>query len=177
MVPMNFLLWWWWWCVIDSFRSLLFFLARTKFIFKIPIISFSNYKATNHRTIVPFIVVTHDDNDTHHQMQSISMDKSTMPSINMDNISLKGIKTIHIYWNNRLYFILKKDYFNSTPCPGSPTLPDKLLSSTSTTATLSLPGAIPIPASTGSKRRGLGLTSNHRASYKRAHTGRLVRRF
>lgn len=82
------------------------------------------------------------------------MDKSTMPSINMDNISLR-------------------DYFNSTPCPGSPTLPDKLLSSTSTTATLSLPGAIPIPASTGSKRRGLGLTSNHRASYKRAHTGRL----
>ena len=76
-----------------------------------------------------------------------------------------------------MYFCFAKDYFNSTtPCPGSPTLPDKLLSSTSTTATLSPPGAVPLTASTASKRRGLGLTSGgHRASYKRAHTGRLVR--
>jgi hypothetical protein len=69
------------------------------------------------------------------------------------------------------------DYFSPTPCPGSPTLPDK--HSTLITATLSPPGA-PLTASatslaSSSKRRGLGLTgSGHRASYKRAHTGRLV---
>jgi hypothetical protein len=73
-----------------------------------------------------------------------------------------------------LFFL--QDYFSPTPCPGSPTFPEKLLSSTSTTTTLSPPGA-PLTASATSlasagKRRGL--TSGHRASYKRAHTGRLV---
>jgi hypothetical protein len=76
-----------------------------------------------------------------------------------------------------LFFFLL-DYFNSTPCPGSPILPDKLLSSISTNTTLSPPGAALTASATSlsstGKRRGLGLSSGHRASYKRAHTGRLV---
>ena len=71
------------------------------------------------------------------------------------------------------------DYFDRNSYPSSPTLPDKLLSSASTTATLSPPGihlaTSATSLSSGSKRRGLGLTSIHRASYKRAHTGRSVR--
>jgi hypothetical protein len=66
-----------------------------------------------------------------------------------------------------------KDYFGSTSCPGSPALSNKHPSATSTPATLSPPGIPPTPTSTLSgsgKRRGIG----HRASYKRAHTGRLV---
>ncbi len=70
-------------------------------------------------------------------------------------------------------FDILKDYFGSSSCPGSPILPDKHTSVTSTPATLSPPGVPPTPTSTPSgsaKRRGVG----HRASYKRAHTGRLV---
>jgi hypothetical protein len=90
-----------------------------------------------------------------------------------------------IYRKKKTNKFLLLDYFSPTPCPGSPTLPDKLLSSTSTTATLSPPG-VPLTASatsltSNSKRRGLsglsglsGLTSGQRASHKRAHTGRLV---
>ncbi len=70
------------------------------------------------------------------------------------------------------------DYFSTTPCPGSPILPDKLLSSISTNTTLSPPGAGLTTSATSlsstGKRRGLGLSSGHRASHKRAHTGRLV---
>ncbi|CAF1299871.1 unnamed protein product, partial [Rotaria sordida] len=91
----------------------------------------------------------------HHQHE---METSTMSSINADNISLK-------------------DYFERTSCSGSPTLPDKLLSSASATATLSPPGIHLVASSTSltssGKRRGLGLSGVHRASYKRAHTGRL----
>jgi len=67
-----------------------------------------------------------------------------------------------------------KDYSISSSCPGSPTLPDKTSSAVCSPATLSPPcGAPPTPTSntTGSgKRRGIG----HRASYKRAHKGRVV---
>jgi hypothetical protein len=73
------------------------------------------------------------------------------------------------------HFFLKE--YSGTPpsCPGTPTLVDKA-SVTSTPATLSPPPGIspPTPTSTSScsgKRRGVG----HRASYKRAHTGRQVR--
>jgi hypothetical protein len=77
----------------------------------------------------------------------------------------------------KLNFILI-DYFGPPSCPGSPTLPDKLSLSTPNATTLSPPGN-PLTASATSlassgKRRGLGLTGGHRASYKRAHTGRLV---
>ncbi|CAF4224466.1 unnamed protein product [Rotaria socialis] len=110
-------------------------------------------------TAAPFILVTHDKISSNIESQSSTIEPSTRSSsINMDNISLK-------------------DYFDRSSCPGSPTLPDKLLSSASTTTTLSPPG-IHLVASNNSltsagKRRGLGLSSVHRASYKRAHTGRL----
>ncbi|CAF3497542.1 unnamed protein product [Rotaria sp. Silwood1] len=122
---------------------------------------FSNHNTNSHSnntTIVPFIFVTHDKISPQFEYQSSRMETSTMSSINADNISLK-------------------DYFERTSCPGSPTLPDKLLSSASTTATLSPPGIHLVASSTSitssGKRRGLGLSGVHRASYKRAHTGRL----
>ncbi|CAF2937828.1 unnamed protein product [Rotaria sp. Silwood2] len=122
---------------------------------------FSNHNTSsrsNNTTIVPFIFVTHDKISPQFEYQSSRMETSTMSSINTDNISLK-------------------DYFDRTSCPGSPTLPDKHLSSASANATLSPPGIHLVASSTSitssGKRRGLGLSGVHRASYKRAHTGRL----
>ncbi|CAM4764302.1 unnamed protein product [Rotaria magnacalcarata] len=123
---------------------------------------FSNHNTSSRSidlTAAPFILVTHDKISSNIEAQSSTIEPSTKSSpINMDNISLK-------------------DYFDRSSCPSSPTLPDKLLSSTSTTTTLSPPG-IHLVASNSSltstgKRRGLGLSGVHRASYKRAHTGRL----
>jgi hypothetical protein len=92
----------------------------------------------------------------------------------MDNISLRGIKK-NKKKNNYSFLI---DYYNPSSCPGSPTLPDKLLSSASTATTLSPPGITLTASATSlassSKRRGHVLSSGHRASYKRAHTGRSV---
>jgi hypothetical protein len=108
------------------------------------------------------------------------METSTVSSVNMDNISLKGIHQINHISQNQISSWFSIDYCNPAPCPGSPTSPDKLLSSTSTTTTLSPPGAVPLAASatslasSGGKRRVLGLNAGHRASYKRAHMGRLV---
>ena len=68
-----------------------------------------------------------------------------------------------------------EDYYNAPTCPHSPGLSLKNASLTSNNSNLSPPP--PSPSTTphlslNSKRRGL----NHRASYKRAHTGRLVSR-
>ena len=68
------------------------------------------------------------------------------------------------------------DYFSHSSCPGSPNLPDKHhLSSSATNATTLSPPGFPLTSSASSlggtgKRRGIG----HRASHKRAHTGRAV---
>jgi len=145
------------------------------------IISFSNHKTSlhsSHRPIVPFIVVTHDETDTKLQMQSTRVETSTISSVNMDNISLRGINQMNISQQKKKQMFFFVDYFSATPYPDSPILPDKLLSSISTNTTLSPPGAALTASATSlsstGKRRGLGLSSGHRASHKRAHTGRLV---
>lgn len=126
---------------------------------------FSNHNTDAHSNpaVVPLIVVTNDETSRTRCKQNSSSRvdkaaKSSYPSIlpiNMDNISLK-------------------DYSISSSCPGSPTLPDKTSPTTCSPATLSPPlGVPPTPTSntTGTgKRRGIG----HRASYKRAHKGRVV---
>ncbi len=128
------------------------------------LIDFSNHNIDAHsNTAVPLIVVTHEEIDTtstslaHHPSRDDQPKKIpylSITPIHMDNISLK-------------------EYFGSTSCPGSPTLPKKSSSAVSTPATLSPPGIPPTSTSTLSgsgKRRGIG----HRASYKRARIGRLV---
>ncbi|CAF1299740.1 unnamed protein product [Adineta steineri] len=112
---------------------------------------------SNNSTIVPFIVVTHEEINANIKSKPSRVETSSISSLNMDNISLK-------------------DYYSQTSCPSSPTLPNKLLLSRSTASTLSPPG---LPSATSStslassgKRRGLGLASIQRASHKRAHTGR-----
>ena len=87
----------------------------------------------------------------------------------MDNIGLKGIEKRQEFD----FYHFEKDHFGSPSCPGSPTSLEKNTSATSTPATLSPPGVphTPISVISGSgKRRGVG----HRASYKRAHIGRIV---
>ncbi|CAF0881089.1 unnamed protein product [Adineta steineri] len=118
---------------------------------------------TNSNTAsVPLIVVTHDEIDTtstkhlKHHSSRVDKTKDPYPSItpiNMDNINFK-------------------DYFNTNSCPGSPVLHEKNTSSAINSTGLSPPGGSQAATSslTGSgKRRGIG----HRASYKRAHIGRL----
>lgn len=71
-----------------------------------------------------------------------------------------------------MYFFLQ-EYTCSSSCPGSPTLPDKNSLSASNAASLAPHGTSPTSTLNiigSGKRRGIG----HRASYKRAHTGRLV---
>ncbi|UJR09022.1 hypothetical protein I4U23_013271 [Adineta vaga] len=114
--------------------------------------------SNNNTTIVPFIVVTHDETGTIMQSETSTVETSTTSPVNMDNISLK-------------------DFYSPISCPGTPTIPSKLLLSRSTASTLSPPG-VPLAGSSTSlsstgKRRGLSvLASNQRASHKRAHTGR-----
>lgn len=157
---------------------------RTQKHFSI-VISFRDEScSTNTTTIVPFIVVTHDETGTIMQSETSTVGTPTRSPVNMDNISLKGMRIFishpitqvyHWFWS--LFWI---DYYSPTSCPGSPTLPRKLLLSRSTASTLSPPG-VPLTASSTSlssagKRRGLGLASAQRASHKRAHTGRSVRK-
>ncbi|CAF0995412.1 unnamed protein product, partial [Adineta ricciae] len=118
---------------------------------------FRDESCSTNTTIVPFIVVTHDETGTIMQSETSTIGTPSRSPVNMDNISLK-------------------DYYSPTSCPGSPILSRKLLLSRSTASTLSPPG-VPLTASSTSlasagKRRGLGLASAQRASHKRAHTGR-----
>ncbi|CAF0992878.1 unnamed protein product, partial [Adineta ricciae] len=118
---------------------------------------FRDESCSTNSTIVPFIVVTHDETGTIMQSETSTVGTPSRSPVNMDNISLK-------------------DYYSPTSCPGSPILSRKLLLSRSTASTLSPPG-VPLTASSTSlasagKRRGLGLASAQRASHKRAHTGR-----
>ncbi|CAF0993071.1 unnamed protein product [Adineta ricciae] len=124
---------------------------------------------TNSTTaVVPLIVVTDDETDTtpskrfvHYSSRFVKAKNSysSITPINMDHLNFK-------------------DYFNNSSCPGSPLLAGKVSASSTTNApNLSAPGVSSSPvavtitaAGTGTgKRRGF----SHRASYKRAHTGRL----
>lgn len=63
---------------------------RSFSLYIIIIITFSK----SHRTIVPFILITHDENDPTCQKQSFSTEEiSTTSLVDMDNISLKGMSS------------------------------------------------------------------------------------
>ncbi|CAF3678254.1 unnamed protein product [Rotaria sordida] len=121
-----------------------------------------NIGAHKNTTTAPLIVVTNDETDrtssehvVHHPSKVNKTKSSYRPitSINMDNIS-------------------SKHYISSSSCPESPTSSDKNSSTRTNPANLSPPCIPPTSTSishSSGKRRGF----NHRASYKRAHKGRL----